>query len=1454
MKHIGMKLAVFLAVLLVVTMSAFASLAEELQLELTGETEITAYAPWYRSVTAEVCRISNYDDLTAHLSGSPSWTVQTLAQGNGFIYLNRFSNRVEVYFDSLYSTGDFEYLITCSWGELTAEWPLKIHVEEPDQLPTELIVPWPSVRAGDTFTFDCSNVSPAVPSGAVPVITLAAYDETALEVVSGNDGALTVRSLRAGTFPAKISWRIGNVELIATTCVEAANAEGDVPPVEIVFNSTSTDADTVYVGGYNPDYCIGTVHVDHLTLYAEALAETPVWSWEMIGGEADLVYADSWSDTSNYVNLYLSKAPTAAGEAIVRVTCSLAGGSASYDLALTVAECELGAPTGLNLPDTLELTVGQQVEFDDYDLVLPAGWQSANFCGNLSMNGVESSVAVLDEFSSVDKWGIMPKTAGEYTATFSWDYGNLMLTREVTLRIADENGVVPDMKPQLTGPSDVTLFTQGSFYWLDSIAEITMENYEALNAVYSDDPEWELTWLSGSEGSEECLYLHGWNEAYKQITAQENPGVGDVVARVDCTWGGFTGSHTFTLHVETLEGVPDPLLPQKEINTTVGSTFTLDLTDAVPAGNLPEGVTPTVSASSGYELLSIKTDGYRISCTGETAGTDVLTVEWKCANLTLNKKIRVRIDDGNGYVPPMQLEVYVSDYSDELYIGAGEDQTLTDIYIEDPGVLDGVPVWRYEVLSGDPSLLSFSGYGSDAYVYSARVADKAESVTIVVSCEWDGAVWSMEFTYEFGQFPGGTPAGINLPDSLTLAVGEEVTFDLLDVLLPLGASWDSNIGWYFDFYIRGNCAESTHLYDDQNQLIIEGVEPGVTTMHTSWEHAGYYFEHTMLITVQDENGGTGEEIKLELWQSNEKTTLLLGGNTLDCYIGRAYVDNFSTIMALGKGAPSWSVSTVSGEDGLVAIKNEGEDCELTLVQQPQKTGDTVVRLVCTWNGQTASTDFTLHVVDPEGMIPDSIPLEASYEMLEDGELTIDLSGAKPSFWETYEFNAYIDCTGVGYNYGYNAQTWELYLDYMTAGEYHAEITLRYANREISGSTIIHVKDENGSVPITFDVDLFSEYTTQYVGGSNLQLAVFDIMGYDAMYAKTGVEPELTVTISDETISASASLGEDSSEWTGEIVLDKQLSKPGSFTCTLDVTWDDVTVSRTLQFYAIEMPGGAPGGLNIPDCIVLNSGEQYVIYRSSLVQPAGWTTGMPACLLELIEHDDSGRKALLADWNYDFDTSGKYVYRACDPGTYSVTFRMTCANIVLEKDVQLVIRSVSSTDGPEINVPYVVTAPGLFCQMSVDGGTVETSGVKWASSAPAVVSVDRKGVLMGVNAGTAVITASVTLVDGSEILLAIEAECVDGSVFTLPSNLKEIGEEAFLDNAAQIVVIPEGATALGIHALAQMANLRIVVLPDSLMDIADDLLSGSEMAVVYCHPGTAAAAFADHCGLTWMPLP
>lgn len=136
-------------------------------------------------------------------------------------------------------------------------------------------------------------------------------------------------------------------------------------------------------------------------------------------------------------------------------------------------------------------------------------------------------------------------------------------------------------------------------------------------------------------------------------------------------------------------------------------------------------------------------------------------------------------------------------------------------------------------------------------------------------------------------------------------------------------------------------------------------------------------------------------------------------------------------------------------------------------------------------------------------------------------------------------------------------------------------------------------------------------------------------------------------------------------------------------------------------------------------------------------------------------------------------------------------------------------------------------------------------IRWSSDNAAVATVNN-GVVSGVAAGTAIITA--TTVDGNytkECSVTVKEPTPD---FTLPAALTEIGEEAFMGIHAERIQLHEGVTTIGKRAFANCSRLKSIFIPESTDQIAADAFAGAPADfVIHGSMGTYAETYAEANG-------
>ena len=91
------------------------------------------------------------------------------------------------------------------------------------------------------------------------------------------------------------------------------------------------------------------------------------------------------------------------------------------------------------------------------------------------------------------------------------------------------------------------------------------------------------------------------------------------------------------------------------------------------------------------------------------------------------------------------------------------------------------------------------------------------------------------------------------------------------------------------------------------------------------------------------------------------------------------------------------------------------------------------------------------------------------------------------------------------------------------------------------------------------------------------------------------------------------------------------------------------------------------------------------------------------------------------------------------------------------------------------------------------------------------------------------------------------------VLILPSALKEIGEEAFLGTSAEVILLPDGCERITSRAFADASCLHTILIPASVVSLADDILDGCDTrrVCIVAPKDSAAHQWALRHSFLWM---
>ena len=133
--------------------------------------------------------------------------------------------------------------------------------------------------------------------------------------------------------------------------------------------------------------------------------------------------------------------------------------------------------------------------------------------------------------------------------------------------------------------------------------------------------------------------------------------------------------------------------------------------------------------------------------------------------------------------------------------------------------------------------------------------------------------------------------------------------------------------------------------------------------------------------------------------------------------------------------------------------------------------------------------------------------------------------------------------------------------------------------------------------------------------------------------------------------------------------------------------------------------------------------------------------------------------------------------------------------------------------------------------------VQDSGLSWHSSDPDTAAVNDQGLVTYLRSGYVSVYATAN--DRGVVQSSVALECKARQVILLPKALRTIEEGAFEEGSIEMVVLDSSAEKIGSRAFADCEQLYKIVIPQSVISIADDAFSGS-FRITICAPENSYA--------------
>jgi len=193
---------------------------------------------------------------------------------------------------------------------------------------------------------------------------------------------------------------------------------------------------------------------------------------------------------------------------------------------------------------------------------------------------------------------------------------------------------------------------------------------------------------------------------------------------------------------------------------------------------------------------------------------------------------------------------------------------------------------------------------------------------------------------------------------------------------------------------------------------------------------------------------------------------------------------------------------------------------------------------------------------------------------------------------------------------------------------------------------------------------------------------------------------------------------------------------------------------------------------------------------------------------------------------------------CYEGSAAATWAKSkgCKRVYITEDTLAKVQTLSI---PDTMVVYLGTQGHIRITAYPQA---EYGSLLIESSAPEIVSVEGDA-LVGNKYGEATVTVTLNGVSKS-CLVKVDLD----SWIELPSELNQVRYEAFAGANSQGVKIPDGVRLIGERAFANNESLILVLMPDSVTDIADNAFEGCDNVEFICASMNTAAAYAKEKGI------
>lgn len=917
----------------------------------------------------------------------------------------------EVYPPTVYSVklnswptveGVYTYRVTAKWGQCVQNVDLTVNV-----LPALLDTPIEgiavedvTIKVGETIAIPMEPI-PLLPEGAdLPIdgasnqFAMSSGFVTAFTHTGDENGSWIYQANEVGVYEYYLRRWGGNFNFEKTITVTVTDENGEMPMPDLQLKASPNAP--LYAGGNSLALAyIDPVDSSILEQFDSRTNEEPIWTLEKLSGTTDAVL--EFYTGSRCPGVVFTEAP-AEGDYSFRITLEWAGTTIALETSVTVLPAPASLPTGIALPDTITMVVGEDYTVSTADAILPQGWTLDNLTPFYMIFDDNSNLGHMTQIHTgkADTLTFRFDKTDVYHCTWYAQCANFFLRKPVTIYVTEADGSITSDRLTMMANTSDTIYAGGNDLFACSTY---MYNGEAEDfaATTTEKPQWSYDVISGDY---DFVLVDGGDNYFCSLEFAEPPAEGTAVVRITMRWADEILSVPVTVVVKPgPDSPPTGLIFPDEVTVKVNEVFKVTYDNPfLPEGWGIEGQEFfanlwEAAGSSGHMTRVDTTEAFTFAYIFDEPGVYSCTWFARCGNYTKLKPVTVKVTDENGNMP--SIVDLISNALPRMYLESinrliGNIYFSSDSYDSLQAIYGGEPT--YELVESSHPINCRSFGGGDCALFLNPMPEEPCTVTFTVRVTWGDLVEIITGSTEVLHLANGLPTLDNAPDYIRVKPGESYTLRLEELLTP--SDWSSGYDDGFEFFL--SASGDTWDYVDSSTVspterTVSSRYPGAYQFSINYRCANVSAFKDIYLLVEDSDG--------TLWIPENAFTLqprdvtwYKGGNNPFLLEAIIEPDIYDLWMKLYPEGPQWFdnvIATPTGVPGHFAISLKDTDIEV---------GEYSLEIGFNWGNCGTAVEGWLVVEDPGVTLPEKLRLADTFELTTGQGFAIVHDALLPEGW------------------------------------------------------------------------------------------------------------------------------------------------------------------------------------------------------------------------------------------------------------------------------------------------------------------------------------------------------------------------------------------------------------------------------------------------------------------------